>query len=471
MRRPDLPDAAVDGAARFTASGVFGQASAVRVLRGVPQANLTRLDPIRATATITRTHAYLVYDTLLGLHSLFHPLPQMAQGWPIEDDGKVNTFTLRDGLRFHNGEKVTARDVGAPIQRWLARNGFGQEVAKRHAAHVVAVDDRHLRLTLQKPFALPMKANGKANALPCFVMPDSVAGTDTRTQITSELGSRPYRFVREGWSAGLRLVCARFDGYVPRREPTDGTAGAKLAKAGRMERHIIPDRATAGAALQSGQVEFSEIPLHDLLPVLRRNCNIELVVRDRTDSVGMLRFNHLVASFDNRALRRALMLTVDEENFLLAVVGDDRGMYATSHSFRSRSRPMQTKEGSEPLRVKSLDRARAALREAGYAGQRVVQITASDFPGLAGLSQVTADLLHRLDPTLEFVATDWGTVVQQRAWREPIELGGWNIFHKIWSGPAWVEPDSTPAMRANGTEALVRRADEQAHGGPARAMV
>ncbi len=452
MRRRDLLSAAIAGAAGLAAPAVLGQASAARVLRIVPQANLTSLDPIWTTATITRTHAYLVYDTLAGMDSSFQPRPQMAQGWTIEEDGRVYTFTLRDGLRFHNGEKVTARDVVASIKRWWARDGFGQEIAKRHAA-LVALDDRRLRLTLQKPFVLTLKALGKANASPCFVMPERVANTDPHTQITSAIGSGPYRFVREEWNPGSRVVYARFDGYVPRQEPTDWTAGAKLGNAERMEWHIIPDPATAGAALQSGKVDFWEIPLHDLLPVLRRNRNIEVVVRDPIGSVGMLRFNHLVAPFDNPALRRALRLAVDQENYLRAVVGDDPGMYATSHSFWSRGSPMHTEEGSEPLRVKSLDRARAALRGAGYAEQRVVQLHASDFPTLAALSQVTADLLRRLDVNLEFVAIDWGTVVQRRASREPIDRGGWNIFHTTWSGPDWFDSASTLAMRANGTEA------------------
>lgn len=452
MRRRSFLGAAAGAAGLLAAPSVHGQASAARTLRIVPQANLTSLDPIWTTATITRTHSFLVYDTLLGTDSQFRPRPQMAEGWTIENDGKVYTFTLREGLVFHNGEKVTARDVVASMRRWWARDGFGQEIAKRHDS-LVALDDRRVRLTLRRPFALTLNAIAKANASPCFIMPESVANTDPHQQITSWIGSGPYRFLRDEWNPGSRVAYARFEGYVPRQEPTDWTAGAKLANAERMEWHIITDPATAGAALQSGEVDFWELPLHDLLPVLRRNRNIEVVVRDPIGSVGMLRFNHLVPPFNDPAMRRALMLAVNQEDYLRAVVGDDPSMFTVSHSYWSHGSPMHSEEGSEPLKVRSLERARAALREAGYAGQRVVQLHASDFPTIAALSQVTADLLRRLEVNLEFVATDWGTVVQRRASREPIERGGWNIFHTTWAGPDWFDPASAVGMRANGTGA------------------
>jgi peptide/nickel transport system substrate-binding protein len=431
---------------------VHGQASAARTLRIVPQANLTSLDPVWTTATITRTHSYLVYDCLVGVDANLTPRPQMAAGWTIEDDGKVYTFTLRDGLVFHNGEKVTARDVVASIKRWWARDGFGQEIAKRHDS-LVALDDKRLRLTLKKPFALTLAALGKPNASPCFVMPESVANTDPFKAIDSAIGSGPYRFLRDEWNPGSRVAYAKFEGYVPRQEPPEWTSGAKLANADRMEWHIISDPATAGAALQSGEVDFWEIPLHDLLPILRRDRNIEVTVRDPIGTVGMLRFNHLNPPFDKAEMRRAILMAVKQEDYLRAVVGDDDSMFSTSYSYWSKGSPMHTEAGSELMQVRDLERAKAALKEAGYGGEKVVQLHASDFPTITAQSLVTADLMRRLGINLEFVATDWGTVVQRRASREPIDKGGWNIFHTTWSGPDWFDPAATVGMRTNGRNA------------------
>src|SRR3954471_1193882 len=116
MRRRDLlgGTAAVIAAPSFAIS----QPAASRVLKFVPQANLTSLDPIWTTANVTRNHAWLVYDVLYGMDAQFRPQPQMAAGHVVEDEGPSITITLRDGLRFHDGAPVRAADCVASLKRW-----------------------------------------------------------------------------------------------------------------------------------------------------------------------------------------------------------------------------------------------------------------------------------------------------------------------------------------------------------------
>lgn len=455
MRRRQLLGAAAGGVAAAGLGASLGapavaQGAAARTLRIVPQANLTSLDPVWTTATITRTHSYLVYDTILAVDEKFEVKPQAADGWQIEDDGKTYVFTLREGQRFHNGEPVRAQDCVASIKRWWARDGFGQEIAKRLDV-IEAVDDRRFRIKLQRPFSHLLAAIAKPNASPCFIMPESVAATDPNTQITSWVGSGPYRFMRDEWVPGSRAVYLKNDAYVPRQEEPSWTAGGKRANAERMEWHIITDPATAGNALQNGEVDFIELPLHDLLPLFRRNRQIVIENRDTLGTVGMMRLNHLHPPFDNPEIRQALLLAVNQEDYLRAVVGDEQSMYKTSYSYWSYGSPMHTEAGADALKVRSIERAKEALARAGYSGQKIVQLHASDFPTIAAQSQVTADLMRRLGVNHEFVATDWGTVVQRRASREPVERGGWNIFHTTWAGPDWFDPPAAVGMRAVGT--------------------
>ena len=103
--------------------------SVSRTLRVVPHANLTSLDPVWDTAWITRNHGYLVYDTLYSVDNDFVPQPQMAAGHDLDDDGRLWTIHLREGLRFHDGEPVRARDVTASIGRWARRDSFGGRIA------------------------------------------------------------------------------------------------------------------------------------------------------------------------------------------------------------------------------------------------------------------------------------------------------------------------------------------------------
>ena len=96
-------------------------AAAAKVLKFIPQSDLAVIDPIWTTAYVTRNHAFMVWDTLYGQsgpESGFKAQPQMVEGHVVAADGKTWTLTLRDGLLFHTGEKVLARDCVASIKRW-----------------------------------------------------------------------------------------------------------------------------------------------------------------------------------------------------------------------------------------------------------------------------------------------------------------------------------------------------------------
>ena len=100
-------------------------ALAQTTLRVVMHSDLKILDPIWTTAYIVRNHGYMIYDTLLAVDDKLAVKPQMLEGWKVSDDKLVYTFTLRDGLKFHDGQPVTSEDCIASIKRWAARDAMG----------------------------------------------------------------------------------------------------------------------------------------------------------------------------------------------------------------------------------------------------------------------------------------------------------------------------------------------------------
>ena len=287
------------------------RAASQQVLKFVPQADLAVLDPILTTAGVTRSHGYLVFDTLYavtGPEHGFKAMPQMAAGHRVEDDGRTWRVTLRDGLMFHDGQKVLARDCVASIRRWGARDTLGQALMAR-ADEVSAPDDKTITFRLKRPFPLLPDALGKLTPNICAIMPERLASTDPYKQITEMVGSGPYRFKADERVQGSRFVYERFVGYQPREDgEPDWTAGPKVAHLDRIEWHIIPDAATAAAALQSGEVDWWELPTGDLLPVLRHGGKISVAIIDPTGNCAILRPNHLHPPFDNPAIRRALLV-------------------------------------------------------------------------------------------------------------------------------------------------------------------
>lgn len=436
-------------ATSLLARPALAQGPAANTLRFVPQANLTSPDPVWTTANVTRNHAYLVWDTLYGLNTDLQPSPQMCAGHEIADNGLTWRFTLRDGLSFHDGEPVRGSDCVASIARWGKRDTFGQILAAR-TAEITAPDDRHFEIRLTRPFPLlPFALAGNA----CFIMPERIARTDPFKQIDEIIGSGPFRFMRNEWVSGSRAVYTRFQGYQPRQEPPSFTAGGKVARIERVEWLVMPDPATAGAALQAGEIDWIEQPLIDLLPLLRRNHDITIDTIDPYGLVGVIVFNHLQPPFDNVKLRRALLPAVDQSEFVAAVMGNESGSAKTNVGVFTVGSPMANTAGLEVLTApRNVDLARRLVRESGYKGERVVLLSPSDYPSLQAVAQVTRDLYQRVGLNVEYVATDWGTVISRRASKEPADKGGWSTFVTTADGFGLANPIGNNMIRGSGEQ-------------------
>lgn len=438
------------------AAPALARAQGATTLRFVPQSDVTILDPLWSTAFVSRNHAYLVYDTLYGTDAEFRPQPQMAAGHVVEDDGRVWTITLRENLRFHDGEPVRAADAVASLRRWGARDAFGQALFAA-TDELVALDDRRLRFRLKEKFPLLPAALGKTTVTVPFIMPERLARTDAATQVTEIIGSGPFRFVPGERVAGARTVYAKFDGYAPRPDGVASfTAGPKVVHVDRVEWVVMPDAATAAAALQAGEVDWWEQALTDLLPTLRRNRQIEARPLETAGFIGFLRFNHLQPPFNNPAVRRAFLGAIEQSDFMQAIVGNNAELWRGGVGMFTPGTPLASDEALGPLAgPRDLEAAKRALAAAGYAGERVVMLVPTDLPFIRAMSEVGADLFRRLGVNLDYQALDWGTVLQRRTNREPVERGGWSTFISFGGGLDFASPAGHLGLRANGTRGWI----------------
>ncbi|MFI5013939.1 MAG: ABC transporter substrate-binding protein [Hyphomicrobiales bacterium] len=445
------------GAAAATTAGLatpaISQGAAARTLRFVPRQDLSNFDPVWTTAYVVRNAGALVFDMLYGVDDKLQLQRQMVEAEEVSPDELTWTFRLRPGLKFHDGEPVLAKDVVASIKRWSARDPMGLMI-KAVENELAAVDDRNFRWALGKPFPKLLLALGK-NATPCcFIMPARIAATDPFRQITDYVGSGPTRFVRNEWVPGARAVFERFADYVPRQEPTSWLAGGKRMLVDRVEWIVMPDAATASAALQNGEVDWWETPISDVVPVLRRNRDVMVDIADQLGNIGMVSLNHLYAPFKDVRARRAMLMAMSQEDYMRAYVGDDARMWKPLPGFFTPGTPLYNEEGGDILKgPRNLDAAKRLLAESGYAGEPVTCMAAQDFASHKAFGDVTADLLRRLGVNLDFVAADWGTVIARRAQKSPPGQGGWQMFHTTLSGTDCTNPATYPQIRANGAGA------------------
>ena len=164
-----------------------------RPLRFIPNAGLSTIDPIWTTALVAGIHGYMVFDTLYGLDHSGQVHPQMCAGHDVSTDGLTWTFTLRDGLMFHDGERVLAKDCVASVRRWGSRDSFGQPLMAA-TNEIEALDDRRFRIHLKRPFGQMLYGLG---ARGCVVMPERIAKTPGTEQVKEAVGSGPFRFLPE----------------------------------------------------------------------------------------------------------------------------------------------------------------------------------------------------------------------------------------------------------------------------------
>ena len=437
-------------ASALAAPAVHAQTAREKTLRLVPLTSLYSLDTVFNTSLVTTNHGWAVYDSLFGMNNKREIKPQMAEGYTLSDDGRVYEIKLREGLKFHNGEPVRAQDCLQSLKRWAGRETFGQTIAQFIETWGVK-DDRTLKIGFSRPVPIFLEAIARGSASFPFMLPEHIAITDPFKQITDPTGSGPFKFNVSEFTPGSFASYSRFDGYVPRQEAAEFTSGGKIAHFERLEWPTIPEPATAAAALTSGEVDWYEQVQPDLIPQLRKNADIKIGSANPGGFNGVLRFNHLQAPFNNVAVRRAVLMMVNQADYMASITGGDPTAYNACKAMFPCGSPYGKEIGAEAMQG-SLEKARALLKASGYNNEKVVIVSPSDVPTIGPMGDVTFDLLKQIGMNVQLDAVDWATLTNRRASREPVEKGGWSIFH-TWA-PSFIigTPVEHFAMRGLGAK-------------------
>jgi peptide/nickel transport system substrate-binding protein len=408
--------------------GTQAQSAASKTLRFVPHADLKILDPTFTTAYISRNFGYMVYDTLFAQDAKGHPKPQMVDKWSTSKDGKEWTFTLRPGLKFSDGSAVTAADAVASLQRWAARDTFGTAM-KAFGAEWSAVDANTFKLSLKEPFGMVLDALAKPSGFPPVVMPEKLARLPTTSPISEVLGSGPFVFKRDEWVPGSKIVFVKNPLYVPRNEPASGMAGSKKTSFDRVEWLYLPDANSSVAALKKGEVDYIEQVPPDYVTPLRTDANVKLYASSAQQA--QLIMNQLHPPFNNPKVRQAVMKAVSQEKFNAAMGYplDMRMSYCATYFICGSAN--DTTAGADPYRTPDTAKAKQMLAEAGYKGEKVILLVASDVPYLNALSLMSLQTMKSIGLNVEGVTMDWASIGARRAKRDAPESGGWSAYATV----------------------------------------
>jgi len=405
---------------------VFGKpVQAQSVLRVAPETLSRILDPHFTTSFTTRDFGYLVFDTLFAIDDKFEPKPQMVDTWTLSDDKLTYTFVLRPGLKWHDGQPVTAADCVASIRRWASRDSMGQTLAK-FIASLEPVDARTFKLVLTEPYGLVLDSLGKLGSPVPFMMPERIAKTPGNEQVKEIIGSGPYKFRSDLHEPGVKIVLEKFADYRPRTEPPIWASGAKLAKIDRIEMLGLPDAQTQVSALIKGEVDYLERVPADLLPLFDAKSGAKAEVVGALGFQAVMRMNHLQPPFDNVKVRQAIALAVDRSQYAAVVAGDPKFATDCAAVFGC-GLPYDSRNGIPPH---DLAKAKALLKEANVdMSKPLVMLHVTNAPGIAALGNVTRQLLVDLGFNVDTQAMDFQTFATRRLNTKPVSEGGWNIAH------------------------------------------
>ena len=419
-------------------------AHAQGVLKVRPSGDVKTLDPHITSDSMVRNYAYMVYDTLFSMDDKLQPQPQMVEKWDRSADSKVYTFTLRDGLRFHDGQPVTAADAVASIKRWAQKDGLGQQLIA-HTQALEALNAKTFKLTLNKPWGLVLDAFAKPGAPVPFIMPAKVAESSTDKAIDSVVGSGPFMFKRDEWSPGSKLVFVKNPNYVARAEPPSGFSGSKKVYFDRVEWQIINDHQTALDALRKGELDVHEEIAADLVESAKKSGGVKVINQDNIGVAQQIRMNNLQPPLNNVKVRQAILRAVNGAEFMQAVT-DDPTQYKVCASFYVCSSPYFTTAG---FPKPDLEVAKKLVKESGYDGTPVVLLDAAENANIHAFVSYADQVLRSIGLKTDVQAMDWATVTSRRTNKEPMSKGGWSIFISGPGGLDFMEPNSHLGLRSN----------------------
>ncbi|WP_419695971.1 ABC transporter substrate-binding protein [Mesorhizobium muleiense] len=450
ISRRDLIKAGVAAGTVFSIPSVLraqAAATAERTVRMVMGGFLRSFDPVFTTDDNTQNHGLAIYDTLFALDSKFVAQPQMIQKWGISNDKKTYTFDLRDGLGWHDSTAVTAADCVASIRRWAQVQSGGQIMMER-TKDITTKDDRTFTIALKEPLGLLPEI--LASWPPLLIMREKDANRPATEQVTTNIGSGPFRFNEALTKPGANITYDRNEQYVPRKEPADGLAGGKIVNVDRVVWDNIADQQTAYGALQAGEVDFIQLPSTDLLSVIESDPDLQLQVLDKGGRILLLRMNCLQKPFDNVKMRQAILHLVDQDAVMSVSLGDPKyfrtitSLFGYDTPYSNEENTGWFKKGGDPERAKRL------LKEAGYAGEKVVFLQPTDWPESSNATQFLAAELRKIGVNVELAPSDWAGIAERRAKMGPVEDGGWSLFITDHSNYGTTQPHTNIDMSANG---------------------
>jgi peptide/nickel transport system substrate-binding protein len=402
-----------------TAWRVAAQASGpVRggVLKVALSTEPSSLDNHQTTDTLVAFTMWHVHETLFTWDTNFQPVPLLARSHEASRDGLVHAITLREQVRFHNGEEMTAVDVVASIQRWGGLSSLGKSLMAA-TREILATGRYKVEIRLKEPFATVVVALGRGSQ-GCAIYPKSLIEASGSGPLKTYVGTGPYRFVERQTDRFIRV--RRYDGYVSPPGPPNGYGGHKSQYVDQIDFIPVPDEAARLAGLRAGDFHYLERFSTDEYETLRREPNIATQVLPPVEwPVFVLNTKSPVLA--NMKIRQAFQAALDHEAILQAGYG--KGFYRLDPSLMFKETAWHTTAGQELYNARGREKAKGLLQDARYDGTPVRFLSTQDYKNMYNEAVVAQQQLEAVGFKVQPVVSDWSTMLKTRG-----DEKGWEVF-------------------------------------------
>jgi peptide/nickel transport system substrate-binding protein len=376
------------------------------------------LDLHTTTAVITQQIMWHVFETLYTYDKNYNPIPLLVDSHTVSDNGRLYTFKLRKGVKFHNGRDMNAEDVVLSLKRWGKLATPGKAIF-RNVEGVEAKDALTVAMYLKEPSAVLLMGLARPNN-GAVVYPKEVIAAAGDAAIKDNIGTGPYRFVEHRPDRHIRLT--RFKEYSARSEAPNFFGGKRVAYLDELRFIPVPDVAVRLAGAESGEYHFAQTIKQDQYERVKTiKTLVPNIIKPSGWSTAVL--NHKQGLMTDKRIRHAMLAVLDMEPIMAAGFGD-KSFYRVDPSIMHLETPQwHSKAGAELYNQKNPAKAKKLLADAGYRGQPVRWITTKEYQWMYKNALVATQQLEAVGFKVELQVVDWATLVQRRNKPEV-----WDVF-------------------------------------------
>ena len=374
------------------------------------------LDNHQTTATIVSLVVWHMYEPLFTWSENFEILPMLADTHEVSEDGLTHTVTLRQGVKFHNGEDLTSADVIASIERWGAISGLGEGLLEVTES-MTPVDDHTIEFAMTTQYGAFQTVLARQNQ-GCSIFPKSIVDTYGTEQLEEFIGTGPYMFVERQADRFIRMT--RYEEYAPQAGEPNGYGGGFKQYIEEIEFIPVPDEAARIAGLQAGDYDYLESISPDQSVTMEGDPNVVLTPLPASGWETLV-CNTSLGIMSDVNIRRAALAAIDCEPILFA--GQGEGYFRLDPGVMLAETAFNSQVAGELYNQADPEAAQQMLTEAGYDGTPVRLLTTQEYRDMFNQAVVAQQQLEAAGFTIEPIVVDWATVVENRS-----DENLWDLF-------------------------------------------